>query len=149
MLASVSGGANDDVPEDAWRDPRARQTVAQRKGDAIAALVMHGTLVDRNDPLRSGRVVPHDQRSLSSAEDECDLAAKTGFCRRRNDGRAVHVSRRESFLSLSRKLFRIGTPCSVHPPQSPEVSTNPQAVSSTYTVARLQKTKVLSGFWFR
>ena len=58
---------------------RARaQTIAQRKGNAIAALVMHGTLLDRNDALRAERVMAHDSVFMSTKH-ERDLAAETGF----------------------------------------------------------------------
>ena len=59
-FAAVGGRPDDDVPEDARRDAGARcEAIAQRERDAVAALVVDGALVDRNDPLRPERVMAH------------------------------------------------------------------------------------------
>jgi len=53
--------------------PHSQQMIPQCEGDAIASLVVHRTLLDRNDPLRSRGVMPH----YAVAKYKRDLATET------------------------------------------------------------------------
>ena len=102
-FAPVGGGANDDVAKNAGRDAGAIQTIAQRKRDPIAALVMHRAFLDRNNALRSLR---RNGPSRRSRRRTATLLRNPDSRRRRNQRRNVNAKQPRQTLAVSSRAAR-------------------------------------------